>query len=296
MSGELLRAPNGALFTRRPGILPEMLAGFFEERAQARAAGDELAAFTCKIVMNSFYGVLATGSCRFAEGALAGAITGFGHYLLRWTRDLLEDGGRGTVLYGDTDSLFVDPHLPVDLSAASTPTSSGRELCGWLNERLADHVRERFDLPSYLDLEFEKYYARFFLPPMRGNAERGRAKGYAGLKVAADGSEEVEIIGMEAVRRDWTDLAHEVQRDLLERVFHDAPAAELEGARAGVGGRGAAGGAGTTTSCTARPCASRWTATPAPFPPTWPRRGCCRSRGARSATSSPATARSPPAA
>ena len=227
VTGELLRAPNGALFTRRPGILPEMLAGFFEERARTRAASDELAAYTCKIVMNSFYGVLATGSCRFAEGALAGAITGFGHYLLRWTRALLEDGGRGTVLYGDTDSLFVDAHLPEDLTAASAH-ERGRDLCGWLNERLAEHVRERFDLPSYLDLEFEKYYARFFLPPMRGDAERGRAKGYAGLKVAADGAEEVEIIGMEAVRRDWTDLAHEVQRDLLERVFHDAPAAELE--------------------------------------------------------------------
>ena len=227
VAGELLRAPNGALFTRRPGILPEMLAGFFEERARARAAGDELAAFTCKIVMNSFYGVLATGSCRFAEGALAGAITGFGHYLLRWTKALLEDGGRGTVLYGDTDSLFVDPHLPEELGVEEAH-ERGRGLCGWLNERLAEHVRERFDLPSYLDLEFEKYYARFFLPPMRGDAERGRAKGYAGLKTAADGGEEVEIIGMEAVRRDWTDLAHEVQRDLLDRVFHDAPAAELE--------------------------------------------------------------------
>lgn len=227
VTGELLRAPNGALFTRRPGILPEMLAGFFEERARARAAGDELAAFTCKIVMNSFYGVLATGSCRFAEGALAGAITGFGHYLLRWTKALLEESGRGTVLYGDTDSLFVDPHLPEDLGSDSAH-DQGLDLCGWLNERLADHVRESFDLPSYLDLEFEKYYARFFLPPMRGDAERGRAKGYAGLKTAADGSEELEIIGMEAVRRDWTDLAHEVQRDLLERVFHDAPAAELE--------------------------------------------------------------------
>ena len=227
VTGDLLRAPNGALFTRRPGILPEMLAGFFEERARARAAGDDLAAFTCKIVMNSFYGVLASGSCRFAEGALAGAITGFGHYLLRWTRALLEDSGRGTVLYGDTDSLFVDAHLPEDLAAASAH-ERGRDLCDWLNERLAEHVRERFDLPSYLDLEFEKYYARFFLPPMRGDAERGRAKGYAGLKVAADGSGELEIIGMEAVRRDWTDLAHEVQRDLLERVFHDTPAAELE--------------------------------------------------------------------
>ena len=227
VTGELLRAPNGALFTRRPGILPEMLAGFFDERARARAAGDELAAFTCKIVMNSFYGVLASGSCRFAEGALAGAITGFGHYLLRWTRALLEDERpRDRALRRHRLPLrrpppARGPHRRLGPRAGPRPVR--------LAQRAAGRPRARsFDLPSYLDLEFEKYYARFFLPPMRGDAERGRAKGYAGLKTAADGSEELEIIGMEAVRRDWTDLAHEVQRDLLERVFHDAPAAELE--------------------------------------------------------------------
>jgi DNA polymerase-2 len=63
---------------------------------------------------------------------------------------------------------------------------------------------------------------------MRGDTEKARSKGYAGLKVAADGSDEVEIIGMEAVRRDWTDLAHEVQRDLLNMVFRDVPADTLE--------------------------------------------------------------------
>ena len=227
ITGAFIRAPNGALFVRDVGILPQILAGFFARRAEARAAHDDLAAYTYKIVMNSFYGVLATGSCRFAEGALAGAITGFGHYLLRWTKALLQDSGRGTVLYGDTDSLFVDAHLPADLAPADAH-SAGQALCAWLNEQLATHVRELFDLPSHLDLEFEKYYARFFLPPTRGDSDKARAKGYAGLKVAADGSDEVEIIGMEAVRRDWTDLAHEIQRDLLDMVFRDQPAATLE--------------------------------------------------------------------
>jgi DNA polymerase II len=227
LSGDFIRAPNGALFVRDIGILPQILTGFFARRADARAASDDLAAYTYKIVMNSFYGVLATGSCRFAEGALAGAITGFGHYLLRWTKALLQDSGRGTVLYGDTDSLFVDAHLPAELAPAAAH-ESGRALCAWLNEQLATHVRELFDLPSHLDLEFEKYYTRFFLPPTRGDSDKARSKGYAGLKVAADGADEVEIIGMEAVRRDWTDLAHEVQRDLLAMVFRDAPAAELE--------------------------------------------------------------------
>jgi DNA polymerase-2 len=227
VTGEFVRAPNGALFTRDSGILPEILAGFFTRRADARAAGDDMAAYTYKIVMNSFYGVLATGSCRFAEGALAGAITGFGHYLLRWTKALLQDAGRGTVLYGDTDSLFVDAHLPAEL-APDEAHAAGNELCLWLNEQLAAHISELFDLPSHLDLEFEKYYSRFFLPPGRGDTEKARSKGYAGLKVAADGSDEVEIIGMESVRRDWTDLAHEVQRDLLDMVFREVPGARLE--------------------------------------------------------------------
>lgn len=227
VTGDFIRAPNGALFDREPGILPQILAGFFERRAQARQNDDDLAAYTYKIVMNSFYGVLATSSCRFAEGDLAAAITGFGHYFLRWTKALLQDSDRGAVLYGDTDSLFVDAHLPDDLSATDAH-EQGQQLCAWLNEQLSAHIADVFGLPTHMDLEFEKYYRRFFLPPMRGDSEKARAKGYAGLKVADDGSEEVEIIGMEAVRRDWTDLAHDIQRDLLDSVFHDVPGQDLE--------------------------------------------------------------------
>ncbi|MEE2658723.1 MAG: DNA polymerase II [Candidatus Latescibacterota bacterium] len=227
MDGELIRAPNGARFHREPGILPQLLERFFVERAQARAEGDELAAFAYKIVMNSFYGVLATDSCRFAEEELASAITEFGHYLLRWTRDRLQDEGRGSVLYGDTDSLFIDAQLPND-TTASVAWEHGSQLHRWLNDMLAKHVAERFNLPCHLELELEKCYRFFFLPPMRGGTDQARAKGYAGLKVDAEGKEEVEIIGMEAVRRDWTDLAHYIQHDLLERVFQEVPGVELE--------------------------------------------------------------------
>lgn len=99
-----------------------------------------------------------------------------------------------------------------------------------MNDQLADHLRREYGVASRLDLEFEKLYRRLFLPPMRGSGDRARAKGYAGLKVGAAGKEEVEIVGMEAVRRDWTDLAHDLQRDLLDRLFREAPAAEMESA------------------------------------------------------------------
>lgn len=59
---------------------------------------------------------------------------------------------------------------------------------------------------------------------------KGRAKSYAGLQAlapagapgastAASYRERIEIKGLEAVRRDWTDLAHEFQLRLLELLF-----------------------------------------------------------------------------
>lgn len=222
----LITAPNGASFARDAGILPGMLEGFFTQRERAKEAGDPLASYAYKIVMNSFYGVLATDACRFAHSELAGAITEFGQNILRWTKRLLEDSGRGTVLYGDTDSLFVDAGLPRDV-AVTEALPRARQLCAWINGELAAHLQREYDVPSHLELEFEKYYRRYFLPPMRGGGDRGRAKGYAGL-VVDEAGEKVEIVGMEAVRRDWTDMAHELQRDLLDRLFHDAPATQLE--------------------------------------------------------------------
>ena len=224
-AGAFLEAPNGARFSRTPGILPSMLEQFFKRREEARTTGDELASFTYKIVMNSFYGVLASASCRFAAPQLAGAITEFGHYILKWCRDELEKDGY-KVLYGDTDSVFVDLDA-ADKRDSERSMHRGREVCDRINARLAAHVRERYGVASYLELELEKCYHRFLLPSMRGDVERGRAKGYAGLRRGTDG-DRVEIVGMEAVRRDWTDLAHRLQGVLLDRVFHDVPGAEIE--------------------------------------------------------------------
>jgi DNA polymerase-2 len=232
--GDFIIAPNGAAFRREPGILPEILERFFVERAAAKRRGDERSSYAYKIVMNSFYGVLGTEGCRFAAPELAGAITSFGQHVLFWARDLLTAEGLD-VLYGDTDSLFVRSGLPRGAPAAEL-RGMGARLCRLVNGRLAQYVRERWAVDSRLELEFETVYLRFFLPPMRtvgaGSEEaedtetRGRAKGYAGLRLE-DGGERLEIVGMEAVRHDWTELAHELQRSLLGWVFHDVPTAEI---------------------------------------------------------------------
>ncbi len=221
---DVIRAPNGAAFSRRPGILPELLERFHAERERAKAEGDALASYTYKILQNSFYGVLGTSKCRFASSEAAGAITAFGQHLLRWTRERLEREGV-SVLYGDTDSLFVDAGLPPE-TPRDAVAARGRELCAWVNARLAEYVAAEWRVESKLELEFEKAYKRFLLPPMRGS-DRARAKGYAGLRWTEEG-EELEIVGMEAARRDWTRLARELQRELLWRLFRGASEEELE--------------------------------------------------------------------
>jgi DNA polymerase-2 len=251
---DAIDAPNGARFSREPGILPQILERFFLERAEARRQGNERAAHAYKIVMNSFYGVLGTEGCRFASPELAGAITSFGQHLLFWARDLVTAQGL-EVLYGDTDSLFVQSGLPRGTPVGELRSLGGR-LCGLVNERLAAYLQERWRVSPRLELEFDAVYLRFFMPPMRtaaapaaghlpleaaqeGDEEeagdrpeaRGRAKGYAGLRVEAAGDAHdearLEIVGMEAVRHDWTGLAHELQRRVLDWVFHDVPVGEI---------------------------------------------------------------------
>src|SRR5690606_4600565 len=82
---------------------------------------------------------------------------------------------------------------------------------------LAEYIAAQWRVPSRLQLKFEKLYLKLFLPTVR-NSTRGASKRYAGLL-----SEGVQLVGMEAVRGDWTALARQVQRELYLRLFTDQP-------------------------------------------------------------------------
>lgn len=209
---DVVVAPNGAVFQRAPGILPGLLDDLFPRREEAKKAGDEVASHAIKILMNSFYGVLGTRACRFAHPAIAGSITAWGRELLLWSKAEFERRGF-RVLYGDTDSLFVlsgEDHQ-------ATAQRIGEELVPSLNEAVAEHITERWGMESKLELEFEKLYLQLLLPEMRGGGG-GARKRYAGL-LEKQGEERVEFTGMEVVRRDWTDLAKAVQRQLYDELF-----------------------------------------------------------------------------
>jgi DNA polymerase-2 len=205
-------APNGARFSRSEAILPEIIERFLENRERAKRRGDRHADRAIKIMMNALFGVLGTSSCRFFDPEIANAITGFGQQTLRWTRDAFEEED-APVLYGDTDSVFVQ--------LRDGPADAAREQADGLRARvearIAERIRREYAVEPRLVLELERVYERFFMPRVRGGRS-GSKKRYAGL---CDG--QLELVGLEAVRRDWPALAGRLQRGLLQRLFEGEP-------------------------------------------------------------------------
>lgn len=226
-----ITAPNGARFDRAEGILPAILTAYAREREAALAASDDTAAYVYKILQNSFYGVLGASGCRYARSELAGAITSFGKHFLTTARDWFEARGHH-VLYGDTDSVFVLASIEDSSAAHADLIALATRLAADLNAHVTDEIRASFALDSHLRIRCDKIYRRFFISRLRNDATadgRGRGKGYAGLRLDADDTTEVEVRGMEAVRSDFTPLARRFQLELMRLLFSGA---DLETLRA----------------------------------------------------------------
>jgi DNA polymerase-2 len=217
----VLQAPNGAFFRRDvQGIIPALLKHLADEREEAKRVGNPTKSNAIKILMNSFYGVLGAAASRLFSPEVANAVTRFGQKVIRRAAEAA--AARGCeVIYGDTDSLFVD----VGEADAARALALGERLRDEIGAEVAASVESEYDCKSVLELEFEKLYLRFFLPELRGG-KGGSKKRYAGLR-HEEGREEIEFVGLEAVRRDWSEVSKRFQRGLLQRVFHDEPVEEF---------------------------------------------------------------------
>ena len=208
---DTVTTPNGIKFSHTHHILPEFLRQLMEKREQAKLRGDSYLSIAIKILMNSFYGVMGTTGCRFYHADLPSAITGTGQWVLKGTAEFLRDQGY-RVIYGDTDSVFV----ALKKDEQQNPEKAGTALMKQVNSYFSKKIVDEFGVDSMLEMEFEKYYEKFFLPAKRSSAE-GSKKRYAGL--LADGT--IEYTGLEVIRSDWTELAKQFQQELFSRFFRE---------------------------------------------------------------------------
>jgi DNA polymerase-2 len=209
-----LNTPMGISLSRSTHVLPGYIKVLMDKREQAKQDNDPHLSQAIKILMNSFYGVMGTAGCRFYHKDLPSAITGTGQWILKATRKYLEQDGYA-VIYGDTDSVFICLK-ETDLTDCD---GASKKFVSQINGFITQKILDEFGLESQLEIEYEKYFLRFFLPAIRGGGSAAK-KRYAGM-IIKDGKKELVITGLEFVRSDWTRFARNFQYQLFQRVFHD---------------------------------------------------------------------------
>ena len=206
-----LRTPINTKFSKTEHILPKVIENLMEQRYQAKQSKNKSLDMAIKILMNSFYGLMGSYRCRFYHADLPSSITQTGHWILKQSIEFFENHDL-EILYGDTDSIFVKlPDHIIDKEKFSNEISSK------LTMFLKDIILDEFGAVSFLELEFEKMYSKLFFTSMRGT-DIGAKKRYVGSI-----DYELEFVGMEYIRSDWTDLAKKFQYELYQHFFNDEP-------------------------------------------------------------------------
>ncbi len=200
-----LVAPNGARFLPkevRPGLIPEILKDLMAERDALKrrakeASSPETAQYydglqaAVKVLMNSFYGVLASAFYRFTDKQIGAAITAFARQ--RITEVIREVERQGAeVIYSDTDSIFV---------RSPEPSLEGSRAFG---EKLAAQFSREGST-----MEFQSVYSAFF--------SHGAKKRYVAKQ--AWPTEERVVRGYETRRTDSFDLQSEALLEIFDLIL-----------------------------------------------------------------------------
>lgn len=211
-----IQTPNNAHFKNTDGVLPQIITKLHAAREKAKKEKRELSSYAIKIIMNSFFGLLASPNSRYFSLDIGNSITTLSQFIIKLTATEIEKSGY-EVIYSDTDSVFIHTNLQ-----KKEANALGKQIEKNINAFFKRLVKEKYDRESFLELEFEKQYLSFLLPPARGSekgSKKGSKKRYAGL-LEKNGKEEMQIVGLEAIRGDWTEAAQDFQRELLNKIFH----------------------------------------------------------------------------
>ena len=204
-------SPQGHRFCKkRKGIIPEMLAEILGERARIRSQmkkldssskeykGLDARQWGLKILANSTYGYLLYARSRWYSREGGEATTAWGRQYVQEAQRKAEQRGL-KVLYMDTDSCFLLYKNKTEILDFQKEVNSS--------------------LPEAMQFELEGFYPRgiFVSKKTKGAAEKGAKKKYA--LIGEDGK--IKIRGFELVRRDWSKIARETQRKVLEIMLRE---------------------------------------------------------------------------
>jgi len=153
--------------------------------------------YAVKTVTNSLYGYLGFFGSRYHSLECSASITGFGR---DYISKLIEDGEKFglDVIYSDTDSAFFE-----------MKDKSKKDV-----EKFVEEYNKK--LPELMELDVENFYARGIFVEKKGEG-KGAKKKYALI----DENDKMKIMGFETVRGDWSLIARETQKNVLEIILKE---------------------------------------------------------------------------
>lgn len=153
--------------------------------------------YSLKIMANSFYGYLGFFGARWYSIECARSVTAYGRYYITKVIDMAKETGFN-VIYSDTDSIF--------LTLDSKTRKDAEVFAAKVNSKL----------PGIMELELEGMFpAGIFVSAKMGVS--GAKKKYAMLSEEG----EIKIKGFETIRSNWSQIAKEVQEEVLNIILKE---------------------------------------------------------------------------
>ena len=223
---------DGIKFKKEPlGIFPRLIESFWDERfkikkqmadptiseSDKRALNNRQTAI--KTVMNSFYGVTAFPGFRLYDYRVAESITYLGRKLLGKAKSIAEKHGY-QVVYGDTDSIFVE----VGGDDTEKAIEQGAKISELINTELAAEIKAITGIKPKVEMEFEKLFSSIVFI--------GVKKKYAGLLAYKDGKYldpyKLHVTGFEIIKKDTPPKAKKILSEAFIRVLNLEPLSDIE--------------------------------------------------------------------
>ncbi|MBI2670655.1 hypothetical protein HYX18_01590 [Candidatus Woesearchaeota archaeon] len=192
-------------FSKEEGFIPAVIRDIIIRRRRVKELLKEdfynpvleARSYALKTVMNATYGYFGFFGARWYSKETAEAITAYGR---KYIQDVIKEAQRHNfdVIYSDTDSIFLD-----------LENKTKEDSLKFLEE-----VNRK--LPGFMELELENFYIRGIFV-MKKNEATGAKKKYA--LISEDGR--IKVRGFETIRRDWSSIAREVQREVLNFLLKE---------------------------------------------------------------------------
>lgn len=172
------------------GIIPRLLTQYREERFRQQELGNNPMQLALKNLINGVYGLFGSKFFEFSDFRVAELTTAFGRQTLHYMQHIAKEVYGFSVIYGDTDSIFV----------------TGVKKENDINKFLA----ECSILLEDVEIEISKVYRRLLIV---------KKKHYIGISQNED--DEPDIKGIEGIKSDRPLWINQLQKDFVGDIRHN---------------------------------------------------------------------------